>query len=354
MNKVNNILKENSELKGELEDMLGIVKENEIKLKGFKVVEYAFLLSEKLADYSEKPLKYLEEIFSIDKAVLFINSDEFDSGIFDESESLENVFFTDSKTFKYFYLEKRPYCGSGKINMIGEFDLLENMVSYLFSPVIENGKIVGSLNFYSYDKNRFEFSGSFDFIKDLSFKISISLRKMYNSRLIYQQSRLDDTTGIYNKFAMYDYLEVFINKFERYNNVFCFYLFDLDNFKKINDQYGHLEGDYFIKQIADGLKNYFRKSDIAGRFGGDEFFLIVPGGNENTKEIENKISGIVKDVCEKNNYCVNVGVSMGFVSVNEFKYLYEGKHYRCGLSPDKLIQTADKRLYENKMIKNRR
>lgn len=354
MNKVNNILKENSELKSELEDILGIVKENEVKFKGFKVVEYAFLLSEKLADYSIKPLKYLEEIFSIDKAVLFINRDEFDSEVFDESDSLENVFFTDSKTFKYFYLEKRPYCGSNKINMIREFDLLENMGSYMFSPIIENGNIIGSLNFYSYDKYRFEFSGSFDFIKDLTFKIAVSLRKMYNSRLIYQQSRLDDTTGIYNKLAMYDYLGVFINKYERYDNAFSFYLFDLDNFKAINDQYGHLEGDYFIKQIAASLKSSFRKSDIVGRFGGDEFFLITPGGSENSENIENKVAGIVKAICEKHNYCVNIGVSMGFASAAEFEYLYNGKAYKWGLAPDNIIQTADKRLYENKMGKNRR
>jgi len=98
MSKVNEILKENQLLKRELDGILELITENEIKAQGLRVIEYAFLLSESLEDIDKKPLTYLEEIFEIDKAALFINTDILPLTLLKTIPIFPNL----EMTFKYF------------------------------------------------------------------------------------------------------------------------------------------------------------------------------------------------------------------------------------------------------------
>lgn len=301
MSRLNTILKENSDLKNELEGIIGLIKENEIKHQGFKIVEYAFLMSRKLSDIEERPLNYLKEIFSIDKVYLCINKDIFNFRDFDTMEEYESIKFYDTNVFKCFFLKKKPYLGSNKINLISEFDLYPEVGSYLISPIFENDKLVGSLNIYSKSADRFSNNFpetvSFDFIKELSFKAGISLRKIYDSEFIRMKSKIDDLTGCYNKNGLYDNLEIFLNRHKRYAQPFFFIMFDIDNFKIVNDTLGHLVGDEFLRRVGKGLKEKFRKSDIIGRFGGDEFFMLIPKkGADEAKIIHSKVNDLLEDL----------------------------------------------------------
>lgn len=340
MSKVSSILKENTELKQELENILEVLKENDVKQRGFKVVEYAFLLSESLKDLDKKPLQYLEEIFSIDKVQLFINRDMLNFDV-KEDESFDRISFTDTKTYNYFFLEKRPYAGSSKINMISEFDIFPETASYIIAPLMEDGKIIGSLNLYSQNKEQFGKETSPDFIKDLTFKMSISIRKMYNACFIEKQSRIDDMTGCYNKLAMNEFLDLYVSQHFRYEQQFCFLMFDLDNFKLINDTEGHLVGDDVIAAIGQELTSQFRKSDIIGRFGGDEFYMLIPDcSDEATAGLTSKVSTIVNNILHQFGFEGKVGISGGVVSVpNDFK----GE-----LNAEIVLKLADDRLYMGK------
>ena len=75
MSNISNLLKENYDLKNELESMVMRVKENEAKHNGFKVVQFSMLLSDNLEEIDSKPMHYIEEIFDIERAVLFIKKD---------------------------------------------------------------------------------------------------------------------------------------------------------------------------------------------------------------------------------------------------------------------------------------
>lgn len=346
MSKVNNILKENGELKSELEGILGLVKENEAKYEGFKVVEYAFLMSESLDDYSEKPLKYLEEIFSINKALLFVNNEVFEENVFGEIDHLDNIIFTEDRTFKYFYLEKRPYCDTGKTNMIKEFDLAnDDFGSYLFSPVIENNKIIGSLNLYSKDPSRFDGESSFDFIRDLSFKISVSLRKIYDSLKLYRQSRVDMISNTYNTLAMYEFLDQALNRYLRYDYPFDFYLFEIDDLKKIVDKYGYRAGDKFIKGLGSLMYENFRKSDIIGRFGRDVFYLIMPHNDGSVYDnIVYKFKQTLYNICKENGFGMDLGITVGHTDASGISYFAEnGK-----LCSEDVVNIVDELLSKNR------
>ncbi|MDE7169546.1 MAG: GGDEF domain-containing protein, partial [Mucispirillum sp.] len=104
MSKLNTLLKENYDLKNELESMVLRVKENEVKHQGFKTVQYSMLLSDNLNEISDKPMRYIEEIFDIDKTALFIRRGAF--AVAEQSQSLgSRVLTAADDAFKYTFLE---------------------------------------------------------------------------------------------------------------------------------------------------------------------------------------------------------------------------------------------------------
>lgn len=344
MSRSSTILKENADLKNELEGILGLIKENEIKHQGFKVVEYAFLMSRNLSDIEDKPLNYLKEIFSIDKVYLCINKDIFNFNDFDPDKNYKSIKFYSTNVFKCFFLKKKPYLGNNKIKLIREFDLFPEMGSFLISPIFENGKLVGSLNIYSKSKDRFSDSSlsnvSFDFIKELSFKAGISLRKIYDAEFIRMKSKIDELTGCYNKNGLYENLEIFLNKNKRYSHPFFFVMFDLDNFKLVNDTLGHLAGDEFLRRIGKGIKERFRKSDIIGRFGGDEFFMLIPKKSaDEPNMIFNKLNDLLEELSNEFGLKKCITASGGCIDINS------GVETPSMLD---LIKLADDLLYKSK------
>ncbi len=89
-------------------------------------------------------------------------------------------------------------------------------------------------------------------------------------------SQLDGLTGVYNRRAVLQRLDEELSRAKRYDlNLGCV-LVDLDNFKKVNDQLGHLYGDRCLRAAVNLLKSTLRKTDIIGRLGGDEFIIIMP------------------------------------------------------------------------------
>ncbi len=90
-------------------------------------------------------------------------------------------------------------------------------------------------------------------------------------------SKTDMLTGLINRRALTDSLAYEIDRAKRYNSDLALILFDVDNFKAINDSYGHDVGDRALQALSATLKTIFRKTDIAGRYGGDEFMLDAAG-----------------------------------------------------------------------------
>ncbi len=88
---------------------------------------------------------------------------------------------------------------------------------------------------------------------------------------------VDPLTGIANRRALRERLKNELHRFQRYRQFFSILLFDIDNFKAINDQYGHWAGDRCLKEIIKRVRAILRETDFIARWGGDEFVLIFPG-----------------------------------------------------------------------------
>ncbi|PSJ46770.1 GGDEF domain-containing protein [Zobellella endophytica] len=108
----------------------------------------------------------------------------------------------------------------------------------------------------------------------------------YRQRLSAQNEKLfiDNLTQIYNRAAMEERLEVEYRRWLRHQDPLCIALLDIDHFKEINDNYGHLAGDKALRLIARIIQKSLRESDFVARFGGEEFVILLPGVNPDKLE----------------------------------------------------------------------
>jgi diguanylate cyclase (GGDEF)-like protein len=92
-----------------------------------------------------------------------------------------------------------------------------------------------------------------------------------------ESNNRDGLTGIFNRRHLQVRLNTEFERGKRYGDIFSLVLFDLDHFKKVNDNYGHLGGDEVLRQVSNRITKLLRAPDIFGRYGGEEFLLVLPG-----------------------------------------------------------------------------
>lgn len=109
----------------------------------------------------------------------------------------------------------------------------------------------------------------------IRFSFHDDIEEKYHARL-FAFATTDSLTSFYNRRYILSELENQSRIAKRNHRVFCIFLLDIDGFKEINDTFGHLIGDEIIKKIAACIKRNLREQDFAGRFGGDEFMIILP------------------------------------------------------------------------------
>ena len=151
-------------------------------------------------------------------------------------------------------------------------------------------------------------------------------------------SHTDALTYLPNRRQVINNLQKEVHRAERYKTPLSISMLDIDHFKKINDSYGHTVGDQVLYQLATLLSEGVRESDMVGRYGGEEFLILLP----NTKlskaaELAARLCKLIKetviDVGEKTNLTVSIGVA-------------EYRH--CEETWQKFLSRADMALYEAK------
>ncbi len=150
----------------------------------------------------------------------------------------------------------------------------------------------------------------------------------------------DTLTSVYNRRFINEFLIKEIARSKRLEREFSVVICDIDDFKKINDTRGHVPGDTVIKQFADVIKNTLRAVDVIGRYGGDEFIVIMP-------ETPNKIAAHVLNRLRQHIADMEVSVP-GQRSVHVTASFGVASYPRDGTSSESLLVTADERMYDAK------
>jgi diguanylate cyclase (GGDEF)-like protein len=121
----------------------------------------------------------------------------------------------------------------------------------------------------------------------------------------------DALTGLYNTRYFYKTLDLEIARTNRYGNPFSLILFDIDNFKHLNDTHGHQAGDEILQELAQILKSISRETDTIVRYGGEEFIIILPNTpEEETIFLANRIRNIVQEYIFHINNTAKVQITL--------------------------------------------
>jgi diguanylate cyclase (GGDEF)-like protein len=151
---------------------------------------------------------------------------------------------------------------------------LEHTRSVLALPLRAGDHILGMLSVQSYQPNAYSPEDQY-LLEMLAATAAIAIE---NSRLLKEIQWLaitDPLTGLYNRRGLFQLAEREVDRYRRYGRPFCVYMLDIDQFKQINDTYGHAAGDQVLVGLANRLKQRIRDIDIIGRYGGEEILVVL-------------------------------------------------------------------------------
>ena len=154
-------------------------------------------------------------------------------------------------------------------------------------------------------------------------KIEVQIRKINQLEdeleRVKAEAKQDSLTKLLNKKSFEKILQEYINIYKKYKKIFSLILLDLDNFKQINDTYGHVIGDEVLKHVANVLKQYLRDKDIIARVGGEEFAILLPDVDIT---IAFKIADRLRTILENRIIVIDrkpikITASFGIIEINE-------------------------------------
>ena len=240
--------------------------------------------------------------------------------------------------------------------VLGPFDELEHslmfpghppkLASIARVPLLRNRRLIGSLNLGSVDPTRFTSALGTDFVEHMASIIAICLENVISNEMLKYIGLTDALTGVYNRRYIDRRLLEEIARARRQDyQVSCMYI-DIDHFKKVNDSVGHQGGDEVLREVAARIKGELRGSDSLGRFGGEEFVvLLVNADITSATYVARRIRASIADTLFALS-CGNqvpVTVSIGVSSLAGFDL-----DSPIETVAQKLVARADSALYEAK------
>lgn len=157
---------------------------------------------------------------------------------------------------------------------------------------------------------------------------------------LYQNSITDRLTGVSNRLFLLDFLNREFSKARRKETPLSCIILDIDHFKKVNDSYGHLAGDRILAETAKLINSEVRNEDVFGRYGGEEFLLILP---DTTMDEARKVGEKVRTAVESNTVLFEGKELKITISLGLAEYLNSES-----ANEDQLIGSADTALYSAK------
>jgi len=190
---------------------------------------------------------------------------------------------------------------------------LSNVQSLLCIPLIVKEESIGVINITNKKNENFFDQDDLDFMGALANQAAIAI----SNAQLYELAITDSLTKLYIRRHFEFQIENEIKRSTRYNHHLSLLMMDIDNFKAINDTYGHQMGDEMLKKVSQVILNTIRKIDMAARYGGEEFAVILPETHkENAKKIAERLRKKISDISitTKSGTEVKPTISIGVAS----------------------------------------
>ncbi len=211
--------------------------------------------------------------------------------------------------------------------------------SYLTLPLALEGEILGCISLHSDQPNAFD-AQDLQFFSVIGYQMAATLRHFQRFSSVKNMAIYDTLTGLHNRRYFEERLEVEAQKSFCSNTPLSLVMVDIDFFKRVNDTFGHSEGDQVLCKVSSLLKTSVRKKDVVARYGGEEFILILPEARlDETFVIAERIRRLVEETLfEGGKAQVNLTLSMGISNFPSHRVK----------SKEELMAMADQALYDAK------
>lgn len=192
-----------------------------------------------------------------------------------------------------------------------------------------------------WDRGRTYLCPHTNIVRSVGVSSDITLMKELEEKLEIS-ANIDGLTQIYNRKYVFDRLEYILDDYKKNSSTFSFAILDIDFFKNINDTFGHPAGDFILTDFSRIIKENIRKSDILGRYGGEEFVVVLQNTDKASSEIVmDKILNLIRrKIFKYEEESISFTFSCGISDASEFD--------KSTLSITQLVNCADERLYSAK------
>jgi len=318
------------------EDSHKLMREKEI-FYFIREITKALVSTNSIEDMSNMVYNFLKDHYGECTIGIAVNSPKekriSDCFFFEKDERLdfEDILYSEGSASKLLkaVLDKKEYI-YGKKTRIGPSVFIGRIptASY-FAPLIIEKDVIGAFTFQIYERDTFsieEIEVCRELIPFMTIALNNTLQNkkiLMANKILEKYSKYDDLTGIYNRRFFYESFDKIYRRSILESEKVFLYLMDLNNFKGVNDNFGHFVGDEALIKVAKTLKRLFFNRGEVGRYGGDEFLCgITKISKEAVIELAEKIIDEIYNLnIYYNNFGGRVGISIGILELDSEKDL---------------------------------
>lgn len=222
-----------------------------------------------------------------------------------------------------------------KMFYTGDEYLKKDIHSIVYLPLITKGEGIGSLTVATRHSNAYN-TNQIQLLERLASQISTSVANAQLYARSEQRARIDELTALFNRRHFDEILQQEVNRHSRYGSILSIAFLDLDNFKTYNDNMGHPAGDKLLSHVGQLIRGSLRNIDMAFRYGGDEFAIIMPHtSSDDAFGVAERLRVRISNQTRTGNFAITTSIGLASWPSD-------------GISPDDLVNAADKALYYTK------